>query len=420
MSVTTDSIVKTIKAQSPGLTDLVVRLALMNAVSRLCRDVLQAAPPSDPKSDFDGWLSEPHWVEYATLLMSGALWHVFSSPKKPYTNLDLAKAHLELFTAGLARAREVAAAKASVAGGYERLMANLRTAAPGLRDPALQQEVFNTVEQVARFVLQITPPAHNAAPTSWLPAEQWDRQYLLLYAGTMVRLLTQPGKPWTDPQLASVYQAQYSDLATLARSDDPSSTQTGAVAIDSVLDVIRSTVPGSVDPIVKQTLKRVIIEFCHRSRAWRETRQITPVIGQVVYPVAFPGLEIVEVLSITHLTLPMYGAAFDFSEVVIPTVPTLRDTLTPLVLSLIFAPAATNDDYTDWLPDELAARYATALIDGVLAYMFSMPGKPYTNGAAAAIHGQKFRNAMNLAGIDARRERVKAPQGCDWRFPRFA
>lgn len=191
-------------------------------------------------------------------------------------------------------------------------------------------------------------------------------------------------------------------------------------AIDEVLKTVRAALPGAVDPVIKDALKRAIVDFCHRSRAWRETIQIKPVVRQLRYPVALTGAQIVEVLAIGHARLPMDCVLFDQDEILLAQAPVSEDTLTPIVLKVVLMPAVTNGDYVDWLPEELVLRFASALIDGTMAYMMMTPNKPYTNGVGASIHGQKFRAAMNQAGVDARKEYAAGPQRLEWRFPRFA
>ncbi|MDX1297290.1 MAG: hypothetical protein R3260_03480 [Pseudomonas sp.] len=70
------------------------------------------------------------------------------------------------------------------------------------------------------------------------------------------------------------------------------------------------------------------------------------------------------------------------------------------------------------LPDEFETHWRDAVIDGVMARMFNMPNKPWSNAQLALLHGRRFRNHIKRT-----RDIVKRRYGTDssgWTFPNFA
>jgi uncharacterized Fe-S cluster protein YjdI len=410
-----DRVLVQLRTEVPLARDSVLLKALGETVDVLARDVLQSTPPSG--GDPAAWLSAEAWGTHADFLVHGTLARLFAQVAQPWTSAEAAKYHLDAWTALYGRARETAAAVASAPDAYARLLANLRSAVPLAHDPLLLQELFNVVDDLTRTTLQTTPPVHGAAPASWLTAAQWEQHYRLLFAGTMARLLTQSGKPWTDPDLAQVQQALYAEQLVLARGDANAALSV-PTALDRVMDVLRVRLPGAKDSVIHLELFNAIDEFCRHAYAWVETITVPLVAGQTVYAVTPAGTEIVEALSIDHATLQSAGIVYSAGTIALDGAPEADDLATPLALVAVLTPSPLNTAPADWLPADLVAKHYAALVDGTLSKMMMQAAKPYSNPALAQFHGRRFRNAIALATVDARTGDVAGVRA--WSFPRFA
>lgn len=419
MSTTTDSVRKILRIHLPGAVDGAVNLAVGETVFLLCRDVLQIPAPADYATNWDSWLNDASWVEHHSLIIDGALARMYGEPSKPYSNVELAKAHADLYAQAMANARVVASSKAVSSDGFTRLMNNLRAKVPGMRDDAIQQELFNTIDHLQRHVLQGTPPAHGASPNAWLSSADYDQYFRLLAAGTLTQILTQPGKPWTDVESAKLQNQIYADECGYARAD------TNAVAApmphDAIIDNLRVDLPGSKDSAMKLALRNVVIEACRVGYIWSDSLpyEIDPLAPY--YELPTPGCDIVEVLGFYHQHINTNGAVIDGRRLLLP-----RQTSTwnvedePLVIKMILAPLPTVDlDAPEaWIPDDLWTTHHQMLLDGVRATMMLQPGKPYSNAALAQYHGKRFRAALATSYDAVKRKKVYDSRG--WRFPRFA
>jgi hypothetical protein len=151
VSATTDRIENILRVQLQGVLPVALRLELYLTVEELCRQALQI-PPGDAGAAPDTWLSDDLWQLHQRLIIDGALARLLAQTDKPYSHPELAAVHLKFWDQGLAAARVIAATTTLPTDGYDRVMANLRANVPGARDPALIQELFNTIDEGCRTV----------------------------------------------------------------------------------------------------------------------------------------------------------------------------------------------------------------------------------------------------------------------------
>lgn len=415
MSTITTHILADLKGQLPGAVDPVINAELFNTVVELCLDALQITPPTDPTSSIATWLSDDLWALHQRAITHGVLARMLVVPSRPYTNLTLGEAYVQLWTAALDRARVIAATGSLPTTAFERLMANLRANVPAVRDAQLQQELFNAVDELCRNVLQITPPAHNAAPANWLSDPNWDSFYRILLSGTMVRLLTQPGKSYSDPAIAAYHQGVYNELVTLARGDVEDGPET--LVTDRLMENLRVRLPGSKDTVIKLELFNVIDEACRTAGMWIEPIPIALAVGQDLYDITPAGTSVVEVIEVAHPTLDVTDITYDAGQIVLSTVPAADDVdSSPLYVTAQLAPSNTETDITQWLPVDLWTTQHELLLDGTLGRMMSQIAKPYSNPVFATFHGRRFRNAMAMARNGTATGSVAYSR--TWSFPR--
>lgn len=393
--------------------------AAFNTIDDLCRNVIQTTPPSGTNPA--AWLDTSLWDEHLRLILNGTLARLLAEPGRPFTTPDLAATYEKLWAEGVIIARQQAATSAAPSTAYDRVMANLRANVHGARDSQIQQELFNTIDELCRNVLQITPPA-GSDPSAWLTSSLYEAHYRLLIAGTMVRLLTQPGKPYTDPALAAFNKATYDELVVLARGDSQKGLE--ALVTDRLMENLRVRLPGSKDGVILLELFNVVDEACRISGLWQEAIPVTLVSGQDLYTITPMGTQIVEVMSVAHPTLDTNDITYDNGQIVLGTPPTAADVAaSPLYVTASLAPSPFGNgdspfaDLTQWLPADLWPTHHELLLDGVLGRMMSQIGKPYSNPTFAQFHSRRFRNAMAQArsGVAA----GGAAYAPTWSFPRF-
>lgn len=418
MSATTDNVMVLLRAQTPGSTDPILKTILFETVSEVCREVLQVAPPLDPQSDHSGWLTETQWVENHTTILAGTLGRLYAQPAKPWTNPTAAQANIAYYTALLPRAREYDTSKPSTPTAFARLMNNLRGNFYGMRDGAIGQEVFNVVDDLTRNVLQTTPPNQTDEPQDWLTPEEWEATYRLVYAGAMVRILTQPSKPWTNPQLAAFYQSQWDSLSTFARAD---ATGVGkADPTDKLMGNLRAQLVNAKDSQIKQALFNVIMDACTRGYIWVEEVPVSFKPGQRVANIVPADTQIVLVQNFYHSSEDMTGIQYDNGNVALAADAVDGRFLEPMLVTMALAPLATADPElpNQWIPYDLWSKHYTLLLNGVLAFMMLQPAKPFSNPALGQLHSRLYARDLNNATITQKDRGIPTRQ--HWRFPRFA
>jgi len=125
------------------------------------------------------------------------------------------------------------------------LLDSLRVKLSGATDDLIQVELFNTIDELAREALRIAPPSDmDASPSTWLPDAQWAPNYQALMDGTLARMYAQVGRPWSSPELAKYHQDRYLVLLQLARSE--ASAVPGSI-YERVLYNLRTVVPLARD-----------------------------------------------------------------------------------------------------------------------------------------------------------------------------
>lgn len=413
-----ERVMMALRAAVPGLRDPAIKHELFNAVVELCQYSLQITPPAPGGTDPATWLNDATYTKYQRYLIDGALSRLLAEPGKPWFNPELAGVHATYWQDGLRRAREENAAVASPTNAYERVMATLRTAIPGALDSNIQQELFNVVDEVARDILQIAPPPHNAAPASWLTDGQWAQHFRLIVAGVTFRMLLQSHKPWTDAALASVHRQLWMELSTQSRIDVD--TSAGPTASDRLMDMLRTQLPGAPENTILAELFSVLQRMCRWGWLWIETRNVVLTNGVTVYTPAPAGTEIIQLLKVDHPTLGLRGTTFLHGTLTLPYAPTAGDVAEgPVEATWVLAPAVnvSNAAVATWVPADIWSERFELIKHGVLGNMMAQPAKPYSNPVLAQFHLRSFEAQLATARVEVRNTGAFNVQA--WRFPRL-
>lgn len=129
------------------------------------------------------------------------------------------------------------------------LLDNLRVRIPGATDDVLKLELFNVVDELAREALRVSPPTDvDADPATWLASDLWVPNYQPLLDGTLARLYSQPGKPWSSLDLAKIHSERHMVLLNLARSEAASTPST---IYDRLISNLRVRIPMGRDALFK-------------------------------------------------------------------------------------------------------------------------------------------------------------------------
>jgi hypothetical protein len=71
------------------------------------------------------------------------------------------------------------------------------------------------------YVVAVLSPAldQGADIEALIPTDMWSKWHLTLLSGTFARMMAQPAKPWSNPQLAAYHQRKYQSDRAVARRD---------------------------------------------------------------------------------------------------------------------------------------------------------------------------------------------------------
>lgn len=172
MSALTDNTYRLLRAQVTGATDRIVKLALFETVSEVCRLSLNTAPPTDPLSDFTGWLTDDQWLKNHTLVIAGTLARLYAMPKRPWSDIDTARVNKDQYDTLLSYARADAAEAPSV-DPSARLLGSIRSRLPGAKDSQTRLALFDVLQdacQRGRIWTEVVPfrlePGKQVFPVS--------------------------------------------------------------------------------------------------------------------------------------------------------------------------------------------------------------------------------------------------------------
>lgn len=169
-------------------------------------------------------------------------------------------------------------------------------------------------------------------------------------------------------------------------------------------DLVIPYLPGADTPIIDASIRKAVREFLKRTTLQRETFQFTAVPGTARYQLNATTGQVSSVLAVYRdddaYPLPV-ATEEDRRRHVTGSIarpgwwsplPTQIEVWpTPVAGNVFTVEAAITlpQDATE-LPDGLYESYGETIAMGVLAVMYSMPGKPWTSNNAAQTAGRGF------------------------------
>lgn len=181
--------------------------------------------------------------------------------------------------------------------------------------------------------------------------------------------------------------------------------------------MVLSSAPACPDPTAEQWIRQAAIEFCTRTRVWRETDEFEA-DGHPIEVVAVPAN------AALHEIEAAWFNGHELEAARYKTVGTLsggtpryltqigpdRFNLTPpeagtFRVNMFLKPSREADE----LPDFLLEHYEQTIADGALARILSLPEQGWTNPQLAAAHRQSFDADVNRLSASNIRGQQRAP-----------
>ena len=194
--------------------------------------------------------------------------------------------------------------------------------------------------------------------------------------------------------------------------------------IDDFLPLILPRAPGCPEPIAFDAIRQAAIEFCERTRIWRDTDQfmadefgdIFAPAQSVVYQIEdarFDGRRLIPIgvqdlngmypdCDWTTKTGEQPQYVTQLHPDTIKVVPSMSGMVT---LTLLLKPTNNAQE----LPDFIFDQYARTIADGALAEILMIPGQPYTNPQGGAMYSQRFQQRLDSLQVQGLKGQQCAP-----------
>jgi hypothetical protein len=183
--------------------------------------------------------------------------------------------------------------------------------------------------------------------------------------------------------------------------------------VASLLPKLATDLAGCGEPDKLAALQRCLLDFCRRSRVWREEIDVTLAAGAA--SVDLPWSCEARAMSIDGLKLDgvtlAYGGAAHSRRVYLGESSTgtqqqltLSEVLNESAASTLtvagtLVPAGVDPLVPDWLLD----AYGDAIVSGAMAILKAHKGKPYSDLDGAMAAGNDFRRGIAYACLDGAR-----------------
>ena len=194
--------------------------------------------------------------------------------------------------------------------------------------------------------------------------------------------------------------------------------------IDDFLPLILPRATGCPEPIAFDAIRQAAIEFCERTRIWRDTDQfmadefgdIFAPAQSVVYQIEdarFDGRRLIPIgvqdlngmypdCDWTTKTGEQPQYVTQLHPDTIKVVPSMSGMVT---LTLLLKPTNNAQE----LPDFIFDQYARTIADGALAEILMIPGQPYTNPQGGAMYSQRFQQRLDSLQVQGLKGQQCAP-----------
>ena len=201
-------------------------------------------------------------------------------------------------------------------------------------------------------------------------------------------------------------------------------------SLSSLIPILAPFAQSVPDPVAEFYLRQAAIDFCSRTRAWREIEEMEVENGECEFMQSYAYASLHEIESVhfrdanttrwsrleprpykdTDLNLlsddQSNGARpFFFTQSAPGTLMILPRALGFVRVSMFLKPSPYSDTVPDWLTD----KFPMALVDGALSYILMIPDQPYTNPAFGAMKAQQFNAACDANAAYNIRGEQRAP-----------
>ena len=190
------------------------------------------------------------------------------------------------------------------------------------------------------------------------------------------------------------------------------------VLVQDWVDSIRPDVPEPLDSLVARQVRYAIQEFFRLSEAWRHTERL---------PVKDINVLLQDMPAETYVASTRYAyfepEGRDGRRKLVSTLPhriestnqisefshsgntILLDAAEKGTLEVLVVVQPNRN--IDSVPDSLGDKWFDVIRRGAVARLLSMPEQPWTNGRAAAFYENHFREGIELAKRETRRDRSR-------------
>lgn len=439
-----DRLVGAVQTQVPLARAGAIRIEVYNTADKIRRDALSLAPLTDADSAATSWLPSGQWDDCYQALLSGALYRLLTQVGKPWSNAELGKAQYAIFTAelDLLRSDTLTAPATTV---YSRLLTTIQTELPQARAGTVSSAIYSVADKIRRDALQLGALTDaDSAPSSWLPADQWDDCFQALYTGALTHLLAQTGRPWSNPDQAKVQLTLFLNELDLLRADAltaPTITiynrllATVQVQIPSArAGTIRAEIYNAVDKVRRDALQLVpLTDADGTPTTWLATDQwddcyqavlagtLAQLFTQTGKPWSNPELAKAkfaqflletdllrsDTLAATTTTVYTRLVAAVQSQVPLARAGVVRAEVYKVADKIrrdaLQLPALADADSlpSSWLPADQWDDCFQALYAGTLTHLLSQTGKPWGNPDQAKVQLALFTGELELLRSDA-------------------
>ncbi len=195
----------------------------------------------------------------------------------------------------------------------------------------------------------------------------------------------------------------------------------------SLVDGGHLDIPGVPEPVAVNAIRKAAIEFCDRGLVWvvshdpvilsagESTYPFEPDSGTVVARVEQAWVDGVDITPKTRLDLqnaytnwptitgaPKHYLQENTEEIILFPKPASAQTLT---MKVALKPSRKSTGVEGWLIE----KYLEEIMHGAAWKLLEIPGKPWTDGAAAMYHKGAFDAAITNAQLAAAKGMGKAP-----------
>lgn len=424
----TDKVLTNCLLRLPNAVPDAIWQTVFDIVDDLKRNWLQLEPPSGTNPDL--WLSNTEWQDHYRLIVDGTVARMAAELSRPYTNEKIATVHMALYSAALLSVRANVVRDDIVF--VERVLSTIRVRVPLVRDAELRQQMFETVYELRKDVLDLGEPTPPGQPELWLTQAQWAEFFRFVIEGTVARLKSQSGLPWFDEGGATIAGTRYAALMARARAD--STTPSSISFFARLLENVRLRVPTAREAFIERNLYDVVFTLTQDAlqvptpdpaaqpmawltdAQWREHYKllVEGTVSKLMPADAGAAASFAAMMQRVRANAASGVAPSAFDRVMqnirVHVGPAARDGVIQMELyntvdevfreALYRDPPAQTQDPRTWMSDADWSRYLRLLVSGTLMRLHAQT-QPYADAGQVSIHGQQYAREMVTARTDA-------------------